>query len=255
VDGDGVLDNAFAPHVDNWVNVIVAQPDGRLVLGGQFTSIDGVPLGYMARLDGAGQLDLSYLPQANDAVETLALQADGKLLLGGRFTTVGGASHQHVARLLPDGQLDTAFGVDADSNVHALALLDDGKLALGGTFATVGGLPRAFLARVSQPQAALQSLQCGAGAVTWSRSGAAPEFALPPQLSLLGGNGNPDLALGRMSRVAGGWRYSFSPPIGQAFTLRASGVVPSGQFNGSQGRVESVRQCFISDGIFADGFD
>jgi len=131
----------------------------------------------------------------------------------------------------------------------------DGKLLVGGDFTMLAGQPRNRIAQLSVPQAALQALDIASGAVTWTRSGAGPELALPPmlQFSLLGDFYAP---VGTMQRISGGWRLTgFTPPPNQNFYLRARGRVSSGFGNGSSGLIESTRQFFIiPDSIFANGF-
>jgi hypothetical protein len=190
----------------------------------------------------------------------LAAQADGKLVLGGNFTAIGPIGRNHIARLNPQGDLDLLFNPNANGYVNALALQADGKLVLGGSFTTVSDPPisRSYLARLNHPQAALQSLRFSANTVTWSRSGASPELAWPPQLSV-SLDGNTYSPLGLMNRLAdgSGWSYGgFTLPseAGGTFYIRAQGQLSSGGSNGSQGVIESTRQVYI-DRIFTDSFE
>lgn len=58
------------------------------------------------------------------------------------------------------------------------------------------------------------------------------------------------------SRVGGGWSATgVTQPVGQIFHLRARGRTTGGYYDGSQGLLESTRQFFGNDGIFADGFE
>ena len=235
---------------------LALQADGKLLLGGFFTTIGVTPRNRIARLNPDGSLDTAFNPNANNNVNTLALQADGKLVLGGVFTTIGGTPRDDIARLNADGSLDTAFDPNANGGVYALALQADGKLVLGGGFTAIGGTTRNYIARLSQPEAALQSLTLGGNTVTWLRAGSSPELALPPPL-LFSLGGSVFGALGPMSRIAGGWRTSglTLPAVGQTFYLRAHGQLSSGLSNGSQGAIESTRQAYINDLIFANGFE
>ena len=96
----------YAPDIRD----MVLQPDGKLVVGGDFIALNGRPVVNLARLLPDGQVDTTFADLPIDGeVASLALQADGKLLLGGYFTTVGGQSRIGIARLLPTGALDPAF--------------------------------------------------------------------------------------------------------------------------------------------------
>ena len=62
------------------------QADGKILAGGDFTSIGGQTRNRIARLDATTGLADSFNPNANDAVYSIAVQADGKILAGGDFT-------------------------------------------------------------------------------------------------------------------------------------------------------------------------
>ena len=70
--GDGAL---FA------VKVSARQPDGKILIGGLFTNVNGYPRGYMARLEPDGRLDLGFVPSFNAEVSAITVQADGKAVL------------------------------------------------------------------------------------------------------------------------------------------------------------------------------
>ncbi|QBB69068.1 hypothetical protein ELE36_00990 [Pseudolysobacter antarcticus] len=269
---DGSVDAIFNPNPNAPVSALALQLDGKLLLGGNFTSLSpnggsAVTRNCIARLNDDGSLDTAFNPNVDSSVFALALQPDGKLLLGGNFTSLspnGGGSvlRNHIARLNADGSVDTAFDPNANGDVYALALQADGKLVMGGNFTVMGALTRNNLARLSTPEASLQSVNIvgysnGASAITWNRAGAGPELALPPQL-LFSLAGSTYGAVGTMQRINNGWRYSgFVPPLNQNFYLRTRGQVSSGEYNGSGGLIESTVQVYLSgnDGIFANGFD
>lgn len=154
------------------------QPDGKMLITGDFTSVHGVTRNRVARLNTDGSLDTSFDPGAGSAlaVRAIVVQPDGKILVGGDFTTFGGSPREYVVRLNPDGTVDTSFvGPDfADTGgwrVHALALARDAaapyyKILLGGVFYFSGSPFKAGLARLSATGAldAAFSTAIGAGA-------------------------------------------------------------------------------------------
>jgi len=261
LNADGNADNTFNAVADSTVMALIAQPDGKLVIAGAFTTVNGQSHARIARLRADGNLDNTFAADANAMVWTLALQPDGKLIVGGEFTLIDGQAHNHLVRLNVDGSVDTTFNPNADNAVYSLALQTDGKLVTAGVFTAIDGQHRASIARFSAPQPALQLLDIAdAGSdgstVTWARSGAGPELALPPQL-LFSLDGSNYTSAGTMDRVASGWRKSgFVPPLDQTFYLRVRGHTGSGAFTGSAGLIESTRQFHLrSDAIFADGFE
>lgn len=151
LNADGTLDTSFqnapAGQVKSNHNVrgIAVQPDGKVVIGGYFTLIDGVARNRIARLNADGTLDTSFDVGvgANNNIEDVKLQADGKILISGSFTQVQGVDRWGVARLNANGSLDTSFDAgypsrngawDGSFPVYQLAIQSDGKvLYAGGT--------------------------------------------------------------------------------------------------------------------------
>ncbi len=72
-----------------------AQSDGKILIGGVFTTYNGTSRGYVARLNSDGSLDTGFLATgvgASGLVCSIAVQSDGKILIGGDFTTYNGTS-------------------------------------------------------------------------------------------------------------------------------------------------------------------
>ena len=80
---DGTLDTAFNPNANSSVYSIAVQADGKILVGGVFSSIGGQLRNYIARLDATTGLADSFDPNANSDVNSIAVQADGKILAGG----------------------------------------------------------------------------------------------------------------------------------------------------------------------------
>jgi len=150
---DGTVDGAFDPNASYIVEAILVQPDGKILVGGSFTSIGGQLRNRIARLDATTGLADSFDPNANADVDAIVAQADGQILIGGHFNTLspnggGMVTRQCIARLNADGTLDTAFDAHAADNVYAIALQPDGKILVGGHFNWIGGQQRHRIARL-----------------------------------------------------------------------------------------------------------
>ena len=103
VRGQSALDG-FDPNANGPVFVVVVQPDGKILIGGDFTTLSPngggmVTRNHIARLNPDGTLDTAFNPNANGNVLSIAVQADGKILAGGFFTSIGGQTRNHIARL------------------------------------------------------------------------------------------------------------------------------------------------------------
>ena len=151
---DGAIDPAFnaggvGPNSD--VLAVAMQSDGKIVIGGFFTSYNGDPSASdrVLRLNADGTRDTSFNAGglgADTTVYALALQADGKILIGGQFTAYNGdaAASNYVMRLNADGTRDTTFnagGTGGNDYEWAFAVQPDGKIVVGGNSFLYNGSP------------------------------------------------------------------------------------------------------------------
>lgn len=147
--GDTTFDPGAA-GANATVHTLAIQTDGKILVGGAFTTFAGELRSYLARVSSAGTLDASFNPGASGTVKTMAVQTDGKILVGGEFAaSLGGQVRTFIGRLNADGSLDTSFNPTVDGFVHALAVQTDGKILMGGDFTTIGGAGRARIARLN----------------------------------------------------------------------------------------------------------
>src|SRR5207245_922133 len=110
--------NSIIPNV----LAVCVQPDGKVLIGGEFSNIDGVGRAGIARLNANGSLDTSFNPGNALSVYALALQPDGKILVGGDFTALNGTNATRIARLNTNGTVDMTFNAGAGANGTVLSL-------------------------------------------------------------------------------------------------------------------------------------
>lgn len=172
-DGDGTEDAGFSPATVAGVAVLAMelQPDGKVLVGGSFGSVNATPRHGLARLHVNGSLDEGFQPvlvQESVVIEDLALQPDGRVLVGGSFTALGGISRCDIARLNGDGSLDPSFDTRTQTRrqIYALALQPDGKVVVGGLFGHDSGTPL-NLVRLQADGSPDPGFWPGSGATTW----------------------------------------------------------------------------------------
>ncbi len=149
LNGNGTFDTNFTPNVNGPVHALAVQPDGKVLVGGDFTQVNGMDRPHLARLNLDGSVDVLFLPLVDQPVSAIAVQADGKLLTGGEFATVNGLPRAGIARLNADGSVDTDFVTSANGAVHTVAVQGDGQVLIGGAFTTVNNGARTNLARLN----------------------------------------------------------------------------------------------------------
>lgn len=156
---DGTTDASFVGGTINnntdGIYVMQRLSDGRILIGGCFSTYGGIARNGIAMLHADGSLDTSFDPGAgvNGCVRALAVQTDGKILIGGAFTMYNGTPRNGVARLNADGSLDAGFnpGTGANGTVNAIALRPDGQVLIAGDFTTYNGSAANRIALLSPP--------------------------------------------------------------------------------------------------------
>ncbi len=168
---DGSLDPSFDPGTgaNFWINCITVQTDGKILIGGEFTSYNGIARIGITRINVDGSMDTSFDQGTGTSswVESISLQSDGKIVIGGAFSSYNGSSRNNIARLNPDGSLDTAFNPGSGLNpypIHATLIQPDGKLLIGGSFSSYDGTSRNNIARLHADGSLDTSFDPGTGA-------------------------------------------------------------------------------------------
>ena len=141
--------DSLNPGADTAVYCIALQTDGKILLGGLFTTLGGQAHKYCGRLNADGTVDTEFEPGSNNPVNCMAVQPDGKILLGGDFFILGGKAIQRLARINANSSLDTSFNSSASSAPCCLAVQADGKILVGGFFTTLSGQTCNYLGRLN----------------------------------------------------------------------------------------------------------
>ena len=161
---------------NDFVFSVTEQTDGRILIGGRFTTYNGVARSGLARLNADGSLDTSFDPGSGTvgSVYEVIEQANGQVLIAGDFTSYDGVARSGVARLNADGSLDATFdpGTGADGKaIFSLAGQVDGKLIVGGRFVTFNGAARVGVARLNPDGSLDNTFNPGTGTVGNSGNG------------------------------------------------------------------------------------
>jgi uncharacterized delta-60 repeat protein len=249
---NGALDGTFNPSItgnDPRVSSLTVQPDGKIIICGNFTTVNGQSIQNMARLNPNGSLDTQFTSPFPTTpfggVGPCALLTDGRIAIGGSFEMLGSLARNGFAILHPDGSPDTAFNTPVTGEIYGMAVQADGSFVFCGPFAFLsGGTRRNGMARIAGYPATQTLAATNTSTVRWLRGGGAPEV-LRVRFELSTNGGSQWTSLGEGVRIAGGWERAglTLPSTGR---LRARAPAAQGMGNGSQGWVESV-----ADFIFA----
>lgn len=123
--------DSLNPNPSGLVQTIALQPDGKILVGGLFTTLLGSPSpSYLVRLHPNGTLDTNFSHSISGPVYSILVQPDGKIVVGGEFYS----PRQFVCRLNTNGSTDTGFnpGLLDIPRPLAMARQADGKTVVGG---------------------------------------------------------------------------------------------------------------------------
>lgn len=139
LNADGTLDFSFNPGLgsNGYINAIAVQSDGKIIIGGYFTSFNGSSQKCIVRLTTNGTVDATFVTGNgfNGDVTALEIQPDGKIVVGGGFSSYNTTpSVYRTVRLNIDGALDGGFWSPSSGGSYPndIALQPDGKILLAG---------------------------------------------------------------------------------------------------------------------------
>lgn len=148
---NGSIDATFSgltTGFNSYTNTIAVQSDGKIVVGGDFSSYNGTTANKLVRINTNGSIDNTFsvgsgfgggdVGSAGSAGGGITIQSDGKILVGGEFTTFTGTTQNRIIRLNTNGSKDSTFNIGTGFNgtVSAMAIRPNGNIVIVGQFAT-----------------------------------------------------------------------------------------------------------------------
>jgi uncharacterized delta-60 repeat protein len=251
------LDAGFNPNANDAVNSIALQADGKILIGGAFTTVGVTTRSRIARINVDGSVDAGFNPIANNTISSLSVQPDGMILVGGTFTSIGGTNRNRIARLNADGTVDPDFNPSASNSVYSLALQVNGKILVGGSFTNLNGTTRNGIARLNSDGSVDAGFNPNAGNYVSS-------IALPADGKVLIGGVFTNLGGTTRNRMArlnadGSVDTGFNPDADstvECFALQADGkILVGGAFTKIGGIPRNRIARLNSDGTVDAGFN
>ena len=142
------------PTITGTVNALFFQADGKLIIGGDFTAVNGTARTNLARLNSDGSLDTTFSVSATGGpVRTLVDFAPGAgvVVVGGEFTALGGQTAASYYGMINQGTA-AVLGLlqpRCYGTVRSIISYGYGEMLLGGDFTTIGSQSVSRMARVN----------------------------------------------------------------------------------------------------------
>jgi uncharacterized delta-60 repeat protein len=158
INTDGTIDTSFNQGVgfNGDVFAIKIQPDGKILVGGSFSSYSGsASQNRIIRLNSNGTRDTTFNPGAGvtNTIYDLQLQSDNKIIAVGVFsTTYSGSTSPRIVRINPDGTKDFTFNMGTtgfSATQYSAQIQNDGKIIVVGSNATYSGSAAQRIRRIN----------------------------------------------------------------------------------------------------------
>ena len=140
--------------------------DGKIIVGGGFTTYNLTPHNGIARLNANGLIDNAYVNGASNGfggsnllVKSLVIQSNGSVIAGGYFSTFNTTnSAPKIAKLDVNGNLDTSFNVGgsgfnwslnpSQTRVESILSLSNDSVLVLGAFNQYNGVTNNYIVKL-----------------------------------------------------------------------------------------------------------
>ena len=162
---NGSLDTGFnnaGAGANSAVLAIAIRGDGKIAIGGAFTTYNGSTAERLALLDADGQMDGAFNVGGaafDNTVFALEVDSSDNILVGGRFDRFKAVVQPSIVCLTGAGALDGTFApsLAASTEIRAIELQSSGAVLIGGDFDAIGIQGRTNIARLLGNNGAVDS--------------------------------------------------------------------------------------------------
>ncbi|OMQ12841.1 calcium-binding protein [[Flexibacter] sp. ATCC 35103] len=250
---------------DKTVRTLSLQSDNKLIVGGDYLNINGIPTSYLSRLKPTGTIDDSFDTGTglNGKVYDSYIQNDGKIMVAGGFTAYNGNSSGRLIRLNEDGSQDITFNTSTGATngiIYKACPQPDGKIIIVGSFTKYDNVTVNRIARLLQNGTLDTSFSTGSGAALNITNVA----ILPNAKILISGNFTSfnGVALNRIARLFSDGTIDISFNTGSGFnddvnamTLQPDGkIILGGKFTDYNGTASNRIVRLNENGRIDDDF-
>jgi uncharacterized delta-60 repeat protein len=141
------------------INAVKVQNDGKILVGGLFTTYTGGTYNRIIRLNSDASVDTTFSAGTGFSIITgnfgpsdILVDSNSKILVVGQFTGYNGSSVGYIVRLNSDGSVDNTFSAGTGFNSFTYGGINetsDGKYIVAGDFTSYNGTSRQRLARLN----------------------------------------------------------------------------------------------------------
>jgi uncharacterized delta-60 repeat protein len=261
---DGTIDHTFGVTLGAYgsVRAMLIQPDGKIMIAGQFRAIDNTGAGKVARLNADGTIDSSFNPGTgpDSIVWAMTQDSSGNTYIVGDFLNVNGTPRAGLAKLGPNGSLDATFNPGTGFNSSPRAIAPPNGSAgpvIGGFFTTYNGATVNRIVRVDATTAARDTgFTTGTGFNSTVRAlalTASGQYLAGGSFSSFNGTSRPRLArLNSIGTLDGGFTPAINGTV-NSLAQQNGKIVAGGTFTGPTSKIARFLSTGVTDSTFGPG--
>lgn len=155
LNSDGTKDNSFVigSGFNTTTTTVRLQNDGKILVGGLFTSYSGISVNRLLRLNSNGSFDSTFVTGSGPDTTVLSscILSDGKIIIGGDFASYSGFNSNRLIKLNSNGSVDSSFSIGTGFNASIFKIIEqpDNKILVGGAFTQFSGTTTRGLIRLN----------------------------------------------------------------------------------------------------------
>jgi uncharacterized delta-60 repeat protein len=157
---NGSRDFTFASSISTGINssiqTVAIDSNNKILIGGDFTSYNGIPINSLIRLNYDGSIDTSLSAVSGVGgfenlaeINTVTIDNNNKILIGGYFGTYNNIRSTKFIRLNYDGSIDTSLSAvsgdgilrfNTPDRVRSIFIDNNNKIVIGGYITTYNSI-------------------------------------------------------------------------------------------------------------------
>lgn len=140
---DGSLDISFnkVTGANGNVQNMLLQPNGKILISGNFSSYNYTSCNTLARLNANGKLDAKFNSGkgVDGTINCITVQPDKKIIVAGEFAKYNGTACGNIIRLYETGTVDLTLKAVTNGKIASIDIQPDHKIIIAGTFTSCNG--------------------------------------------------------------------------------------------------------------------
>ena len=157
---DNDTEESPAKGADDAVTLIKPAANGKIIIAGKFSSVNGIKRDGLARINPDGSIDSTFSPTLGESptISALLVTPDNKVIVAGLFNNIPNIGTTELLMLKEDGSIDETFTpgqtlgpvtIPPTPRINCLATSSDQSIFVAGRFSSYNGYGTAAIVKLA----------------------------------------------------------------------------------------------------------